>query len=48
MKVAYNLTIGTQRAGSTKEQQVKHVDIPFRVFGSVNSMFGPFYKLTAC
>jgi hypothetical protein len=38
MKVAYNLTIGTQRAGSTKEQQVKHVDIPFRVFGSVNSM----------
>ncbi|RYN30242.1 hypothetical protein AA0115_g4986 [Alternaria tenuissima] len=37
MKVAYNLIIGTQRAGSTKEQQVKHVDIPFRVFGSVNS-----------
>lgn len=38
MKVAYNLTIGTQRAGSTKEQQVKHVDVPFRVFGSVNRM----------
>lgn len=37
MKVAYNLTIGTQRAGSTREQQVKHVDIPFRVFGSVNN-----------
>ncbi|KAH9875066.1 hypothetical protein J1614_004554 [Plenodomus biglobosus] len=37
MKVAYNLTIGTQRAGSTKDQQVRHVDIPFRVFGSVNS-----------
>ncbi|KAI4907284.1 hypothetical protein J4E90_009787 [Alternaria incomplexa] len=37
MKVAYNLIIGTQRAGSTKEQQVKHVDVPFRVFGSVNS-----------
>ncbi|KAF1943110.1 Rgp1-domain-containing protein [Clathrospora elynae] len=37
MKVAYNLTIGTQRAGSTKEQQVRHVDVPFRVFGSVNS-----------
>ncbi|EOA91039.1 uncharacterized protein SETTUDRAFT_125481 [Exserohilum turcica Et28A] len=37
MKVAYNLTIGTQRARSTKEQQVKHVEIPFRVFGSVNS-----------
>lgn len=37
MKVAYNLTIGTQRSGSTKDQQVRHVDIPFRVFGSVNS-----------
>lgn len=38
MKVVYNLTIGTQRAGSTKEQQVRHVDVPFRVFGSVTSM----------
>ncbi|KAI8934833.1 hypothetical protein NX059_008514 [Plenodomus lindquistii] len=37
IKVAYNLTIGTQRAGSTRDQQVKHVDVPFRVFGSVNS-----------
>lgn len=37
IKVAYNLTIGTQRAGSTKDQQVRHVDVPFRVFGSVNS-----------
>lgn len=37
MKVAYSLTIGTQRPGSTKDQQVRHVDIPFRVFGSVNS-----------
>ncbi|KAF2130983.1 Rgp1-domain-containing protein [Dothidotthia symphoricarpi CBS 119687] len=37
MKVAYNLTIGTQRAGSTKDQQVRHVEVPFRVFGSVNS-----------
>jgi hypothetical protein len=37
MKVAYHLTIGTQRAGSTKDQQVKQVDVPFRVFGSVNS-----------
>ncbi|OSS50472.1 hypothetical protein B5807_05100 [Epicoccum nigrum] len=36
MKVNYHLTIGTQRAGSTKEQQVKQVDVPFRVFGSVN------------
>jgi hypothetical protein len=36
IKVAYHLTIGTQRPGSAKEQ-MKHVDIPFRVFGSVNS-----------
>ncbi|KAJ4381302.1 Golgi membrane exchange factor (Ric1p-Rgp1p) subunit [Didymella sp. IMI 355093] len=36
IKVNYHLTIGTQRAGSTKEQQVKQVDVPFRVFGSVN------------
>ncbi|KAF2850948.1 Rgp1-domain-containing protein [Plenodomus tracheiphilus IPT5] len=37
IKVEYNLTIGTQRAGSTRDQQVRHVDVPFRVFGSVNS-----------
>ena len=37
IKVSYHLTIGTQRAGSTKDQQVKQVDVPFRVFGSVNS-----------
>jgi hypothetical protein len=37
MKVAYHLTIGTQRPGSAKDQQVKHVEIPFRVFGSVTS-----------
>jgi len=48
MKVAYNLIIGTQRAGSTKEQQVKHVDVPFRVFGSVNSMFGLRMRVLIC
>lgn len=38
MKVVYHLTIGTQRPGSAaRDQQVKHVEIPFRVFGSVNS-----------
>ncbi|KAF2190632.1 Rgp1-domain-containing protein [Zopfia rhizophila CBS 207.26] len=36
IKVAYHLTIGTQRPGSARDQQVKHVDVPFRVFGSVN------------
>ncbi|KAL2136671.1 hypothetical protein VTI74DRAFT_2403 [Chaetomium olivicolor] len=37
MKVSYSLVIGTQRPGGAKEQQVKSVDIPFRVLGSVNS-----------
>lgn len=37
MKTSYSLVIGTQRPGGTKEQQVKSVEIPFRVLGSVNS-----------
>jgi len=39
IKVTYNLTIGTQRAGSTNEQHVRHVQVPFRVFGSVTSRY---------
>lgn len=37
IKVQYHLTIGVQRSGRLTEQQVKHVDVPFRVLGSVNS-----------
>ncbi|KAH6656779.1 Rgp1-domain-containing protein [Truncatella angustata] len=37
MKIIYSLVIGTQRPGGTREQQVKSVEIPFRVLGSVNS-----------
>lgn len=37
MKITYSLVIGTQRPGGVKEQQVKSVEIPFRVLGSVNS-----------
>ncbi|KAJ8107408.1 hypothetical protein ONZ43_g6741 [Nemania bipapillata] len=37
IKIAYNLVVGTQRAGGAKEQQVRSVDVPFRVLGSVNS-----------
>jgi hypothetical protein len=37
IKISYKLVIGTQRPGGAKEQQVKSVDIPFRVLGSVNS-----------
>ncbi|KAJ3565602.1 hypothetical protein NPX13_g7445 [Xylaria arbuscula] len=37
IKISYNLVVGTQRAGGAKEQQVRSVDIPFRVLGSVNS-----------
>ncbi|KAI9718228.1 MAG: hypothetical protein M1812_004218 [Candelaria pacifica] len=36
IKISYNLVIGTQRAGTTKEQQIRHVDVPFRLFGGVN------------
>ncbi|KAI0203087.1 Rgp1-domain-containing protein [Astrocystis sublimbata] len=37
IKITYTLVVGTQRAGGAKEQQVRSVDIPFRVLGSVNS-----------
>lgn len=37
IKIFYNLVIGTQRAGGVKEQQVKSVEVPFRVLGGVNS-----------
>ncbi|KAF5671010.1 RGP1-like protein [Fusarium heterosporum] len=37
VKITYSLVIGTQRAGGSKEQQVKSVEVPFRVLGSVNS-----------
>jgi RAB6A-GEF complex partner protein 2 len=37
VKISYSLIIGTQRAGGAKEQQVRSVEIPFRVLGSVNS-----------
>lgn len=36
MKVSYNLTVGVQRPGTGKERQIRSIDIPFRVFGSVN------------
>ncbi|KAI0385351.1 Rgp1-domain-containing protein [Hypomontagnella monticulosa] len=37
MKISYSLVIGTQRPGGTKEQQVRSVEVPFRVLGSVNN-----------
>ncbi|KAK4214451.1 Rgp1-domain-containing protein [Rhypophila decipiens] len=37
MKISYSLVIGTQRPGGAREQQVKSVDVPFRVLGSVNA-----------
>ncbi|KAI3340325.1 Rgp1-domain-containing protein [Ustulina deusta] len=37
IKITYSLVVGTQRAGGAKEQQVRSVNIPFRVLGSVNS-----------
>jgi len=37
MKVFYNLMVGIQRPGNGKERQVRSIEIPFRVFGSVDS-----------
>ena len=36
IKITYKLIIGTQRPGGAKEQQVRSVEVPFRVLGSVN------------
>lgn len=36
IKISYKLVIGTQRPGGAKEQQVKSVEVPFRILGSVN------------
>ncbi|SPO03481.1 related to RGP1 Reduced growth phenotype protein [Cephalotrichum gorgonifer] len=36
-RITYSLVIGTQRAGGSREQKVRSVDIPFRVLGGVNS-----------
>ncbi|KAI9677702.1 MAG: hypothetical protein M1829_002474 [Trizodia sp. TS-e1964] len=36
IKVSYNVVIGTQRAITADGQQLKQVDVPFRVFGGVN------------
>lgn len=36
-KITYSLVIGTQRAGGSKEQRVRSVEVPFRVLGGVNS-----------
>lgn len=37
IKISYKLVVGTQRPGGAKEQQVKSVEVPFRILGSVNS-----------
>lgn len=37
IKISYKLIIGTQRPGGAKEQQVKSVEVPFRILGSVNN-----------
>jgi hypothetical protein len=36
IKITYSLVIGVQRPGGVREQQVKSVEIPFRVLSSVN------------
>ncbi|KAI9802487.1 MAG: hypothetical protein M1825_002872 [Sarcosagium campestre] len=42
IKVSYSLVVGTQRAATAKdEQQIRHVDVPFRVFGGINENGDP-------
>jgi RAB6A-GEF complex partner protein 2 len=36
IKITYNITIGVQRPGSSNDQRIRSVDVPFRVFGAVN------------
>jgi len=36
MKIAYHIAIGVQRPGYSIEQRVRTVEVPFRVFGTVN------------
>lgn len=43
IKIIYKLIIGIQRAGGAKEQNVKSIEFPFRVLGSVDSQ-GKFLK----
>ncbi|KAI6244886.1 hypothetical protein HI914_06852 [Erysiphe necator] len=37
IKIIYKLVIGIQRPGGTSQQQVKLIEVPFRVLGSVDS-----------
>ncbi|EHK16739.1 uncharacterized protein TRIVIDRAFT_195623 [Trichoderma virens Gv29-8] len=37
IKISYSLVIGTQRPGGAREQNVRTVEVPFRVLGSVNN-----------
>ncbi|KAM3075232.1 Golgi membrane exchange factor (Ric1p-Rgp1p) subunit [Clarireedia jacksonii] len=37
IKTSYKLVIGVQRPGGAREQQLRSVEIPFRLLGSVNS-----------
>ncbi|KAB8346050.1 hypothetical protein FH972_023102 [Carpinus fangiana] len=37
IKVSYHLIIGTQRPSASKTQQIRQVEIPFRVFSGVNA-----------
>ncbi len=39
IRISYHLVVGTQRAASAQQpQHVRHVEIPFRVFGGVNGV----------
>jgi RAB6A-GEF complex partner protein 2 len=48
IKVSYQITIGVQRPGSSSEQRIKSVDVPFRVFGTVNGTSIIFFQPIRC
>jgi hypothetical protein len=44
IKVSYNITIGIQRPGLNNEQRIRSIDVPFRVFGTVNCTFSTYLE----
>jgi hypothetical protein len=39
MKVTYHLQIGIQKPGTKTEQRMRTIEVPFRIFGTVNGTF---------
>jgi hypothetical protein len=48
MKVSYHITVGIQRPGPGAGQRVRSLDVPFRVFSTVNCECIHFCKTASC